>query len=146
MIQVNLQTTALKMLSEIFSFLEKANTRIFLFIFLGLSMYTFYGDGDSIVDPLSVESLGLILFIPFSFLLVALWVEMIDGLNVRLPENDMMSWGPVIGGIILAFCILTSLSYLSTSAGITFSLIAKKNFIRLCMLYLLGLDTISISR
>lgn len=146
MIQVNLQTTALKMLSEIFSFLEKANTRIFLFIFLGLSMYTFYGDGDSIVNPLSVESLGLILFIPFSFLLVALWVEMIDGLNVRLPENDMMSWGPVIGGIILAFCILTSLSYLSTSAGITFSLIAKKNFIRLCMLYLLGLDTISISR
>jgi len=134
------------MLSEIFSFLEKANTRIFLFIFLGLSMYTFYGDGDSIVNPLSVESLGLILFIPFSFLLVALWVEMIDGLNVRLPEDDMMSWGPVIGGIILAFCILTSLSYLSTSAGITFSLIAKKNFIRLCMLYLLGLDTISISR
>lgn len=134
------------MLSEIFSFLEKANTRIFLFIFLGLSMYTLYGDGDSIVDPLSINSLSLIIIIPFSFLLVALWVEMIDNFNVRLSENDMMSWGPVIGGIILAFSILTTLSYLSTSTGITFSLIAKKNFIRLCTLYLLGLDTISISR
>lgn len=134
------------MLSEIFSFLEKANTRIFLFIFLGLSMYTLYGDGDSIVNPLSFNSLSLIIIIPFSFLLVALWVEMIDNLNIRLSENDMMSWGPVIGGIILAFSILTTLSYLSTSIGITFSLIAKKNFIRLCTLYLLGLDTISISR
>lgn len=134
------------MLSEIFSFLEKANTRIFLFIFLGLSMYTLYGDGDSIIDPLSINSLSLIIIIPFSFLLVALWVEMIDNFNVRLSENDMMSWGPVIGGIILAFSILTTLSFLSTSTGITFSLIAKKNFIRLCTLYLLGLDTISISR
>jgi hypothetical protein len=135
------------MLSEIFSFLEKANTRTFLFIFLGLSIYTLYGDGDSIVDPLSINSLSLIIIIPFSFLLVALWVEMIDNFNVRLSESDMMSWGPVIGGTILAFCILTTLSYLSTtSTGLTFSLIAKKNFIRLCTLYLLGLDTISISR
>lgn len=135
------------MLAEILAVIEKANSRVLLFIFVGLFFYSFLGDGEVIADPLSYNGLSLLIFIVWAYGLTGIWFELIEKMNDSLPENDMASWGPIVGGTILAFCLLVTFSYLARNPqGLTLSILAKKNFLRLCTLYLLGFETIKIER
>ena len=135
------------MLAEILGIIEKANSRVLLFIFIGLFFYSFLGDDEIVVNPLSSNSAALIIFIPLGYFLTGVWIELVERMNESLPENDMASWGPIIGGIVLAFCFLVTFSYLAnTPKELTLSLLVKKNFLRLCALYLLGFETVKIER
>ncbi|MBB3260373.1 putative membrane protein [Paraburkholderia bannensis] len=135
------------MLAEILGVIEKANSRVLLFIFVGLFFYCFLGDGENIADPLSANGASLIILIVWAYGLTGMWIELVGKMNDSLPENDLASWGPIIGGTILAFCLLITFSYLAKNPqGLTLSILAKKNFLRLCTLYLLGFETVKIDR
>lgn len=96
-------------------------------------------------------SWGFVLLLPvavaIAYVLVYLWGDLVVRLNAGLKQNDIASWGPLIGCVVLALCLQITFRYLATHPeGVTFPLLAEPGFVQLCSLYLLALETLKIRR
>ena len=135
------------MLKDILGVVEKVNTRPLLITFLALSMTTFLRAVNLLAEPLSWYAVLLPFFVLLAYGLVWSWISFVHNLNAHLADSDITSWGPIIGCSLLAFCMLIAFSFLSSHPqGISFALLAAPNFIRVCALILLSVETIKISR
>ena len=135
------------MLKEIFGVAEKANTRPLLIVFAALSLATLQEGAQLLKDPFQWSALMLPIAVFSAFGVVWGGFVVLHRLYAALPDNDIMSWGPVIGCSILAFCLLVSFQYLSTHPqGLSFELLSAPGFVRLLMLYLLAVETIKVRR
>jgi hypothetical protein len=135
------------MLKEILGVVEKTNTRPLLIVFVALALSTFDKKGGPLADPMSWKSLVLPVLVFISYTLVWMWIEFVHRLNDRLADNDIASWGPLVGCSVLAFCIVLTFWYLANHPDhISFSLLGDPGFVRLAALYLLAAETIKIER
>lgn len=135
------------MIAEILGVVEKTNTRPLLISFVALSMAAGATSGTILIDPLSWQLMILPIAVFVSYVLIYGWVLLIHKMNSRLADNDIASWGPMIGSALLAFCVLQIFSYLSSHPqGLTFVLLAEPNFIYVLTILLLSAETTKIHR
>ena len=135
------------MLSEILGVIEKTNSRPFLITLITMSMMVKITSGAILVDPITWDIAILPIFGFISYSLVFGWIYMICHINSLLPENDLASWGPIIGSSLMALCLLIAFSYLSVHPqGLGFSLLGQSSFIYICTLFLLSVETTKIRK
>ncbi|GHD81828.1 hypothetical protein ACFSQE_07595 [Vogesella fluminis] len=135
------------MLTEILGVLEKTNTRPLLIALSTLSFMVRSTDGAILADPFSWDLVALPILGLVAYATVFAWIYMIHRMNLRLSENDIASWGPIVGGSLLAFCLLVAASYFSKNPqGLSFTVLAQPNFIYFCTLTLLAAETTKIRR
>lgn len=135
------------MLTEILGVVEKTPPRPLLIVFIALAISTFNRDGGLLANPFSAHALAIPILVSLAYAFVWGWVALVHRLNSSLADNDIASWGPLIGCSVLAFGILVTFKYLSTHPiGLSFALLAEKNFVRVCALFLFAFETIKIKR
>lgn len=135
------------MLTEILGVLEKTNTRPVLTAFVILSLMIKATDGGLMSNPVSWEMALLLVFGPMAYAMVFYWIIGVTRLNSSLPENDVVSYGPMLGSSLLAVCLIFAFSYLANHPeGLSFSLLGQPNFIYFCTLLLLSAETTKIRR
>lgn len=135
------------MFKEILDVLGKLKSRPLLNIFSALAFSTFMDGGGPVKDPFSVTSLLLPIFLMISSVLVLSWVFCVDYLNSHLASHDHFSWGPYLGGTVLAFCLCVFFWYVSSfSDPINLKMLGSVEFIRMFALYLFAVETINIKR
>lgn len=135
-------------LKEAIDILDKVNTRPLLTAFGGLSLSELLVNETAFPDALSWERMLLLAWcVFFAFALVWGWIYMVMQMNSNLKDNDIVSWGPMLGAILLAGCVRIAFSYLSVHPeGLTFALLGEPNFIYFCTLFLLAAQTLKIRR
>jgi hypothetical protein len=134
------------MLSEILSIVEKTNTRPLLIVFVSLSALV-CASPETLQNPFTWTSTLLLLFALVAYALVWCWIIFIIFLNSLLNEADIASYGPLIGGALLSFCLLITFSYLGNHPeGLSFTLLKNPSTTLLLPLYLLSAETIKIKR
>jgi hypothetical protein len=133
-------------LKEALDILDKVNTRPLLTAFCGLSLSELLASWASFSDPLSWGRMLLLAWcVFFAFALVWVWIYLVMSMNSRLRSGDAVSWGPMLGSILLAGCVRIAFSYLSAHPqGLTFALVGEPNFIYFCTLFLLAAQTLKI--
>ncbi|MHC8379224.1 hypothetical protein ACYZT3_25480 [Pseudomonas sp. MDT1-16] len=135
------------MFKEILDALGKIGSRSLTSVFIALAISTFAENGGPIADPFSKISLVLPFLVFFSSLLLVCWVDLIHRFNSRLADHDQASWGPLLGGSLLAFCLTVTFWYVSNvPEPLSLKLFGMPNFIRLFALYLFAIETINIGR
>jgi len=135
-------------LKEAFDILDKVNTRPLLTAFCGLSLSELLASWASFPDPLSWGRMLLLAWSVFvAFALVWGWIYLVMSMNSRLKSGDIVSWGPMLGSILLAGCGRIAFSYFSTHPqGLTFALFGEPSFIYFCTFFLLAAQTLNIRR
>jgi hypothetical protein len=135
-------------LKEALDILDKVDTRPLLTAFGGLSLCEVLTSWASFSDPLSSGQMLLLGgCVVVAFALVWIWIKLVMDMNVKLREGDIVSWGPMLGAILLAGCVRIAFSYLSSHPqGLTFALLGEPNFIYFCTLFLLAAQTLKIRR
>lgn len=135
------------MLTEVLGVVEKANTRPLLIAMTTLSLLVRATGGAILGDPFTWALVVILPLGVMAYVLVIGWIYMIQGMNARLPENDMASWGPIIGSSLLAFCLLLTFSYVSSHPeGLSLSLLGEPDFVYVCTVFLLATETAKIRR
>lgn len=135
------------MFKELMDALGKVKSRPLLNVFLTLAFSTFMEGGGPLKDPFSVASLLLPVFLMIASVLVLSWVLCVNYLNSRLADHDHFSWGPYLGGVVLAFCLCVAFWYVSTFPDpFNLKMLGNVEFIRMFTLYLFAIETINIKR
>ena len=135
------------MFKELLDALGKVKSRPLLNVFSALAFSTFMEGGGPLKDPFSVTSLLLPFFLMIASVLVLSWVLCVNYLNSHLADHDHFSWGPYLGGVILAFCLCVIFWYVSSfSDPINLKILGSVEFIRMFALYLFAIETINIKR
>jgi hypothetical protein len=135
------------MLSEILGIVEKTNTRPLLLAVGALALSTVNLETSLLTDPLSWRALALPILVVLAYLAVWLWQDLVFRLNSNLSDNDVASWGPLLGCTILAWCLAATLAYFARNpSGPSWALLGEANFVRLLAGYLLAIETIKIKR
>jgi len=135
------------MLKDVLNVAEKADMRNLLTVFVSLALVTYDKDVTLLENPFTWKLLLVPIVVFMAYTTTFAWRMGIHRLNSGLPENDLASWGPLVGCSLLAVAILFSFSYLATHpGGLSFALLGKPEFVRLCTLYLLALESIKIKR
>jgi hypothetical protein len=134
-------------LTELLGVVVKIKTQPLLVAFITLSAAVLATGGAILADPFSWQLLTIPFFGLFTTALVFGWFFFVHSLNSRLAENDIASWGPMIGSVLLTFCLLVAFSYLAAHPhGLSFALLGEPGFIYFCTLLLLAAETMKISR
>lgn len=135
------------MFKEILDALGKIRSRSLTIVFIALAISTFAENGGPIANPFSMISMVLPFLVFFASLLLICWVDLIHRFNSRLADHDQASWGPMLGGSLLAFCLSVTFWYVSNvPEPLSLKLFGTPNFIRLFALYLFAIETINIGR
>ncbi|NTZ96899.1 hypothetical protein FCH79_16580 [Pseudomonas koreensis] len=135
------------MFKELLEALGRVKSRPLLSVFAALAFSTVVEGGGPIKDPFSVTSLLLPFFLMVSSMLIVSWVLCVNSLNSRLADHDLFSWGPYLGGTILAFCLCVAFWYVSNVPDpINLKLLGSVEFVRMFALYLFAVETINIKR
>ncbi|TVT83973.1 hypothetical protein [Pseudomonas sp. H3(2019)] len=135
------------MLKEFFDALGRVKSRPLLVVFTALAVLTFTPGAGPIRDPFSVASFALPFFVFAADVAVGSWVLFVRKLNSRLADHDHASWGPVLGGTALAFCLCVSFWYVSNFPDpFNLKLFGNVVFVRMLALYLFAIETININR
>ncbi|WP_157632235.1 hypothetical protein [Variovorax sp. CF313] len=134
-------------LKEFLEVLNNVSTRPLLITFCALSMTTWFSNDALRTPTISWDLLFLPILVFSAYVFVWGWMYLVLTLNSRLADNDLFSWGPVIGCTLLALCIRIAFSHLSSHPqGLTFALLGEPNFIHFCTLFLLAAQTLKIRR
>lgn len=135
------------MVKDFLDALGKVKSRPLLIVFAALAMSTFAPDGGPLKNPFSASAIVLPFLVMLSYVLIISWVLFINGLNSRLADNDLASWGPMIGGSFLSFCLCVILWYVShVPDPMSLKLLGTEGFIRIFFLFLFSVETINIGR
>lgn len=135
------------MLKDFLDALGKIKSRSLLVVFAALALSTFMPEGGPLKNPFSVGSLTLFFFVIFAEIMVICWMSVVHHLNSRLADHDLASWGPYLGGTVLAFCLCVTFWHVSSTPDpVNLKLLGTEGFIRVFALYLLAIETINIKR
>ena len=103
------------MLKELLGAVEKPNGRPLLIVLVAISMVVVApADHTLLTEPLQPALLALPIAVMFAYGLLWIWFSCVHNLNHRLQDNDIGSWGPILGCSVLAGCLLVSFNYLAT--------------------------------
>jgi hypothetical protein len=132
---------------DILDALGKIKSRPLLVVFAALAISTFTPGGGPINYPFSAMSLMLPILVMGTYVIIISWVLFVHLLNSKLSDYDLASWGPILGGSLLSFCLCVTLWYVSNVPDpISIKLLGTAGFIRLFALYLFAIETINIKR
>lgn len=135
------------MLKDFLDTIAKIKSRPLLIVFSAIALTTFAPSGGPSTNPFTYESLAIPIVILLSDIAILYWVSFIRRLNSGLSEYDSASFGPFIGGSILAFCFCITFWYVANSPNpFSIKLLGSADFIRTFSLYLLAIETINIKR
>ncbi|QVW21929.1 hypothetical protein KJF94_18805 [Pseudomonas hormoni] len=134
-------------IKDLLDALGKIKSRHLLIVFAALSISTFAPGGGPIANPFSAISFMLPFLVIAAYVIVISWVLFVHQLNSGLADHDLASWGPVIGGTLLAFCLSVTFWYVSNVPDpINVKLLGTSGFTRMFALYLFAIETININR